>query len=285
MNLGMFKNVFNSIGDFTKKHAPEILAGIGIGGFITTAVLAAKATPDAMELVEEAKDEKQTEELTVFETVKAGYKPYLPAIFTGVSSTICVIGSVSTSLRRNAALATTYEITRNFAEEYRKKVIEEVGAKKEQKIRENLAQEQIDKNPPVTNVNVIAPKEDGTHKILFYEPFTLRYFWADRNKVETVINKCFVEIKNSFENQYSVYRLLELFKEYGIDLMEGLPDGEVDRCMDFGWPASSMNSDSLMEMSLVNGGTVHGGEWDGYPCIKIEYSEWPDNNFRSPYNY
>ena len=285
MNFGVFKKLFDSVGDYAKKHAPEILAGVGIAGFITTAVLAAKATPDALDAIEDAKDQYQTEDLTLVQKVKAGYKPYLPAIVTGVSSTACVIGSVSTSLRRNAALVTTCEITRNFADEYRKKVVEEIGEKKEKKIRENLAHEQINNNPPISGVNVIPPRHEHSdeHLQLFYESLTKRYFWAKRSLVEKICNKCFNEIRNAFENQYSVYSWLRLLNEYGINIMDGLPDGEVDKWMDQGWPSAKLDSCEVMEVELVDGGIVSGGEWDGYSCIKIDYSEQPSYDFRSGY--
>ena len=40
-----------------KKHSPEILTGIGIAGMITTTVMAVKATPKALILLEEKKDQ------------------------------------------------------------------------------------------------------------------------------------------------------------------------------------------------------------------------------------
>ena len=36
-----------------KKHSPEILTGIGIAGMITTTVMAVRATPKALILIEE----------------------------------------------------------------------------------------------------------------------------------------------------------------------------------------------------------------------------------------
>ena len=44
-----------------KKHSPEILTGIGIAGMITTTVMAVKATPKALILLEEKKDELYTD--------------------------------------------------------------------------------------------------------------------------------------------------------------------------------------------------------------------------------
>lgn len=41
------------------KHSPEILLGIGIASGITTTVLAVKATPKALELIEKEKDRQR----------------------------------------------------------------------------------------------------------------------------------------------------------------------------------------------------------------------------------
>ena len=54
---------------WTTKHSPEILVGLGITGMVTTTVLAVKATPKALMLIEEKKKEEQVESLTAFETV------------------------------------------------------------------------------------------------------------------------------------------------------------------------------------------------------------------------
>ena len=48
---------------WTTKHSPEILVGLGITGMVTTTVLAVKATPKALMLIEEKKKEEQAEKL------------------------------------------------------------------------------------------------------------------------------------------------------------------------------------------------------------------------------
>ena len=51
--------VLKTVAIFGKKHMPEILTGIGIAGMVTTTVLAVKATPKALELIEEKKEEEE----------------------------------------------------------------------------------------------------------------------------------------------------------------------------------------------------------------------------------
>ena len=47
-----WKGVANNIGRTLKRKSPEILTGVGIGGMITTTVLAVRATPEAIRRIE-----------------------------------------------------------------------------------------------------------------------------------------------------------------------------------------------------------------------------------------
>ena len=46
---GLVKNLRTAM----EKHSPEILTGIGIAGMLTTTILAVKATPKAIRIIEE----------------------------------------------------------------------------------------------------------------------------------------------------------------------------------------------------------------------------------------
>ena len=48
--------IAKDIRKFASKRSPEILTGIGIAGMITTTILAVRATPKALELIEEQKE-------------------------------------------------------------------------------------------------------------------------------------------------------------------------------------------------------------------------------------
>ena len=149
----MFKAVTNTV----SKHSPEILTGIGIAGMITTTVLAVKATPKAIRLIEEAENDKvekipgKSRKLTVKETVKVAWKPYIPAAVTGVCSVACLIGASAVNVRRNAALLTAYQLSTNALSEYKDKVVELVDPEKveeiETKIAEDRANKKIDSMP------------------------------------------------------------------------------------------------------------------------------------------
>ena len=57
-----FSRIAKSVKVGLHKHSPEILTGIGIAGMITTTVLAVRATPKALILIEEEK-RRQNKEL------------------------------------------------------------------------------------------------------------------------------------------------------------------------------------------------------------------------------
>ena len=73
------------------KHSPEILTGIGIAGMVTTTVLAVRATPKALKIIEEKKREEDVDKLKPVEIVKSTWKCYIPAAITGATSLACLI--------------------------------------------------------------------------------------------------------------------------------------------------------------------------------------------------
>ena len=142
MNKPNMTALFKDIRMAVSKHSPEILTGLGIAGMITTTVLAVKATPKVLDIIEDKKKElglDQSENLRPVEVVKAAWKPYIPAVITGVTSVACLIGANSVNVRRNAALATAYNLSTTAPAEYKDKVIETNGEKKHKTVRDKVA--------------------------------------------------------------------------------------------------------------------------------------------------
>lgn len=208
------------------KHSPEILMGVGIAGMFTTTILAVKATPKALILLEQKKEELETDKLTKIDMVKTTYKCYIPAAATGVLSTICIIGSNSVKSKRTAALATAYKISETALTEYREKVIETIGEKKEKEIVDKIAKDDVDKNP-VTKREVVFVDKGGE---LCLDPISGRYFYSDRNKIDRAQNTLNAKIIN--ENYVS---LNEFYDEIGLPF--------TDEGMNLGW-----NVDNLIDI-------------------------------------
>lgn len=167
-----------------KKHSPGILTGIGVTGFFIAAGMAVQETPKALKLIEKKKQELQVEKLTVKETVKTTWKCYIPSAITAITSAACIVGASSVSARRNAALATAYTISETAAREYRDKVVDAIGEKKEHAVRDAVAKEQIEKNP-VSKSKVVVT---GFGNTKCFDPWNSRYFDSDAERIRKGVN-------------------------------------------------------------------------------------------------
>lgn len=250
-----FKPLIKTIRSGLAKHSPAILTALGITGMIGTTVLAVKTTPKALDLIENKKKELDKDKLTVVETVKATWKCYAPAAVTCVTSAACLIGASSVHTKRNAALATAYKLSESALIEYRDKVVETIGEKKEQSVRDAIAKDHVEKNP-VTNNEVIITDRGYT---LCYDELSGRYFYSDIEKIKKAAN----ELNRQMLNDMYV-SLNELYYELGLD---GTKLGEQ-----MGW-----NVDRGL-IDLKFSATVSA---DDRPCIVLDYRVPPMYDYQN----
>ena len=241
-------------------HSPEILTGLGIAGMITTTVLAVSATPKALDLIAEAEDEKfdngHGEALTKVEVVKAAWKPYIPAAITGVTSVACLIGASSVHSKRNAALATAYNLSATALAEYKQKVIETVGEKKEQLVRDKVAEEHIRKDPVNSSTIIVS----GNGNTRCFDTITKRRFVSDIETIKRIVN----ELNRRMINGEDYISLNDFY--YALDL-DGVSIGD-----DLGWNVTR----GLIELSFSAQ-----LDTDGVPCIVIDYAVAPKRGYDS----
>ena len=167
---------------FLKKHSSTILTVVGASGVVATAVLAVKATPKALDLLEEAKEEKGGE-LTAIETVKAAWKPYIPATIMGFSTIACILGANYLNTRTQASLMSAYAVLDNSYKEYRKKTNEVYGDDADLNIKREIVKSKFDNEPLI---------EEG--KELFFDWQSCRYFESTMEEVkraELIFNQNF----------------------------------------------------------------------------------------------
>lgn len=244
-------NLFKGIRASVSKHSPEILTGIGIAGMITTTVLAVKATPKALKMIEEQEETIQ-DELTPIETVKVAWKPYVPAVAIGTVSIACLVGANSVNARRNAALATAYKLSETAFSEYKHKVIETIGEKKERVVREQVAQAKVEKNPVTKNEVIVA----GAGGVLFLEPVSGRYFTSDIETIRRIINDFNYRLTTGMEEYISLSEFYD-----AINLSHTSTSDYI------GW---NLGRDGLIDTTFSP--TVAD---DGRPCLVLEYSVSP----------
>lgn len=252
--------ILKHAGKFVSKHSPEILTAVGLAGGVTTVILAVKATPKAMELIEEAKRAKQetiteggtivvsNEEvaLTKKEVIKASWKPYIPVVVTGLASAACILGSNSISAGRTAALTTAYKISETALAEYKEKVVETVGEVKEKEIRKEIVKDKIEKNPPNKKEVIITEKGET----LCFDVLSGRYFKSDMNAIEAAVNKL-----NKRLLSYDYVSLNEFYDELN------LPNVRLGE--ELGW---NMHQDGFVELDFSS----HLSE-ENKPCLAIDY--------------
>ena len=258
MNKPNISRIAKSVQTTLVKHSPEILTGIGITGMLTTVILAVRATPQALVCISTAEDDKfnaqvdagkdpeeVVDKLTPIETVKAAWKCYIPAAVTGTMSTACLIGASHVSTKRNAALATAYTLADAALKEYQDKVVETIGEKKEQAVRDAIAKDKIEKDP-VTNREVIITDRGNTR---CYDAISGRYFTSDIEtirKAENVLNK------RLMDEMY--ISLNEFYWEIGLDSTE-IGD-------ELGWNIDN----GLIELTFSSQLSR-----DGVPCLVVNY--------------
>lgn len=240
------------------KHSPEILIGLGIAGMISTTVLAVKATPKALRLIEEKKEELEVDKLTPVETVKTAWKCYVPAAVTGAVSVACLIGSNSVNAKRNAALATAYKISETAFNDYREKVVETIGEKKERAVLDKVSEKHIKENP-INRTEVIVT---GKGQTLCLDPLSHRYFYSSKDKIDRVINKLNYEISTSPFDTDGV-TLNDFYHAIGLP---GTMTGDS-----LGWNLRT----GLIEYHPGSLIVPENEEHEGEPCLVIEFTNPP----------
>lgn len=246
-------NVLNRLQFTMVKHGPEILTGIGIAGMLTTTVLAVRATPKAIQLLEEEAESKE-DALTVPEKIKTCWKCYIPAAVTGVTSIACLIGASSVNSKRNAALAAAYNISTAALSEYKDKVIETVGEKKERAIQDEIAKDKIEKNPVHTKEVIMT----GRGKTLCYDGVFGRYFESDMDTIRRALNAINREIIHG--DMY--VSLNDFYDKIGI--------GPIPIGNELGWNVDDGEIDVDFSAQLTE---------DDRPCIVLRYNVAPRYNY------
>lgn len=235
-------------------NSPAILTGLGVASVFTTAALAVKVTPEALRRIWDAESE-HNRDISTLEKLRLVWPLYTPAVVTGVTGTVCIIMSNRISSRRLAVAMGALTISENSYREYQEKTKAVVGEKQENKIREEIAQDHVDK----------AIKGRGTMVIpegrqLCVDGFTGRIFFSDYQSLRAAQNDV---------NQMAIHEngvcLNEFYHRIGL---EGVPMG-----IELGWP-----TDDLLELKLTSC-LVESGE----PAIHVGFRSDPIMDFDHPF--
>ncbi len=237
-------------------NSPAILTALGVTGTITVAFLTGKATFKAAELIADEEYRirplEKNHPLDNKEKFLIVWKAYIPAAGAVVLTIVCVVYANRIGNRRAAAIAAAYSLSEKAFTEYKEKVVEKLGEHKERAVRDELAQDRVNRNPSSEHEVVIT----GNGEVLCYDAFTGRYFKSDMETLKKAQNDTnYLVLNDSYASLSDFYNK--------IDLPTTSYSDEV------GW-----NTDKLLELNFSTCLSE-----DGKPCISIDFVVAPVRNY------
>lgn len=192
--------------EFLRRNSSTILTCVGAVGVVATSVMAVKATPKALTLIENAEKEKG-EKLTKLETVKVAGITYIPAAITGMATIACIFGSNIISKHQQATLMSAYALLDTSYREYKKKVDELYGEEAGERVREEIAKDKYTGDGHLSDDS----------KELFYDFYSGRYFESTKEMVmwaEYETNRAMFINGSAGVNEFYGFLGLEPLPEY-----------------------------------------------------------------------
>lgn len=189
-----FKGLVNSAKKAIDKNSPEILAGIGVAGMIFTVIEAVRATPKALDILEDYRynnDLSYDDKIPVKVIVKSCWKVYAPTFILGICSAGSMIGSTTISHRRNVALAAACSIAERTLDTYKNKVIEELGEDVHQKIEDTIYKERAEEDYERVQSGSVKENiiETGNGGYLFMDCMSGQKFRSCKEAIDGAVNE------------------------------------------------------------------------------------------------
>lgn len=252
--------LFKRAGQVAAEKSPAILTAIGVTGTLTTAYLAAKAAFASVEVLKEAEENKQAEFLgTALQEVAEGEEPvgvttispepltfeekfnavwtlYVPAAASAAMTVTAIICAGRVSDRRAVAMASAYSVVEKNFKEYRAKTASKIGKKKEQEIRDEIAQERVDRHPTSRTETILT--KDGTQ--MCYDPWSDRYFTSDVETIRSAVNDFNAKVINeSYASLSEFWHMIGLGPTKNSDRIGWSTDALLD--VDYSFPTVNGN--------------------------------------------
>lgn len=227
-------------------NSPTILTAIGVVGVATTAYLAVRGARAHLrnEIVEGVATDPKGR-------LKESYRFYIPAAISGSLTCAAIISANRIGTKRTAALAAAYTISEQAFSEYRTKIVEKIGDRKEGEYRDEIARERITRTAEKYMPTVV-----GTGKVPCYDMYTDRYFESTIENIKKSVNDVNFRVLNDGHASLS-------------DFYEGVGLPATSMSEEMGW-----TRDRQLE---VNIGTHLSP--NGTPCISIDFLSVPVPNY------
>lgn len=164
---------------FVKRNASAILTSLGVVGVVATTVTAVKATPKALQLMEEA-EKKKGEELTKWEKIKVTAQTYATPTLIGATTIVCILGANTLNKKHQASIMSAYGLLDRAHKEYKNKLVELYGEDTHQEIVHAINVEKAEDTYVhggylATNCD-LSVEEHSSEPKLFYDVYSNRFF-------------------------------------------------------------------------------------------------------------
>lgn len=247
------------VGKIASDNSPALLTTLGVTGAVTTAYLTGKAAFKAAEVLRQAEEDRNKQAwnnpdvfpLEPKEKVELTWKLFVPAVGTCVITVAAIIAANHISTRRVAAFASAYNLSEKAFDEYKKKVVDKIGAKKAQAVNDEIAQDRVNSKPPASKEIVVL-----SGAVLCCDLQSMRYFHSDMETIRSAVNDTNAQVLNEMYASLSdFYERIGLTKTASSD--------------NIGW-----NTDKLLEVEYSTALTDN-----NQPCITIGFRAEPVSGF------
>src|SRR5688572_22273069 len=226
-----------------RQNSPAILAGLGATGTVVTGYLGYKAGRRSM------RDEYIKGTPNGFKNrIRQDWKTYIPPVVAGTVSIGCIIGGTRIGMRRTAAITAAYSLSEKAFEEYRTKVTEKMGERKEQNVRDEIAQERVSNGAPSRDIILM-----GGGDVLCCDLRTDRYFLSSVERLKKAQNDVnFRVLQDGYAYLSDFYSMIDVY----------LPK-ESTSGYHMGWSKEKGSMELKFSTILAD---------DTRPCVTINYN-------------
>lgn len=242
--------IIDNVNKNLRSNAPSIFTGVAVAGVGVTAVLTAKASFSAIDKIRDAEEGIPLETILneptkerVLRRTKLVWTFYVPPAVAGAATVAAIVGSHQLNTKRLSAAMAAYSLSDTAFREYREKVVEEIGKNKEEKVRDAIAQEKVEKLPP-TDMIVM-----GQGDVLCCDLMSMRYFKSDMEKLRRAENTI-----NAMLLRSAYVTLDDFYDEIGV--------WHTDTSSRLGWVP-----ETLMELDFTTTLTP-----DNQPCLAFRFN-------------
>ncbi len=261
-------DVQQRVANFASENASTLLTAGGVVGTVTTAVLAGRAGFKAGQVVLKKKGELYAEQFGDADVPDNPYldldkiqvprkelfvslvPEFLPPVVTGSATVASIIFANRMSAQKAAALAAAYGLAERNLAEYKEKVSEKLTGPKREAVKDELAQEAVNRTPGSDNVVIV----EG--EVLCFDKPGGRYFNSTMERIRQAVNSTNAEVFN-----HGFATLDFFYNELGLE--------------DTTWSQElGFNAENLLEVSYST--TFAPGN---RPCIVIDFARLPKADY------